>query len=452
MVSIRKSKNASKNRIRETDFVLVEGKKDNSFDKIPVDSKRSKRSKKYSKKYKEFGKTPQFPMCMESYKRGVSTRIGSFEMQESDDDQGLDEQQKNSNNTISISLESNYNDSTMEKKEPLVVNLNNDDTQNLEKDYFLVRTYHRGGSCLVKVPLEPEEIEMMRKQKTTEQHKHVTTDLYVQEKNKLGKSEENVLIHPNICDTDITKDINEFNHNTFNKESDNQKEENDFTCFCHRRFDNMKNFTDFCDSRLEKEKNYKKELQTNFNNNNIVTTRKDSLASSSSLEDLNLLNVVNKSGQIVRHHRTGENNKTGGNNKLEAANKEISAFSSNLEDFDLLHIMDESGKILWNKHKEEYNKDKINWHENVLFQQAIDQKCNVVKADNVLQNSTDDKPEETRMIIGNTFKKYYNSNLEIVPDGFRLEVQSPDPRIYVDNFISNQYLILNSEPSVDHFA
>merc|ERR1719369_865840 len=108
--------------------------------------------------------------------------------------------------------------------------------------------------------------------------------------------------------------------------------------------------------------------------------------------------------------------------------------------------MDESGKILWNHHRKECtNKDKLNWHENTLFHQTVNQKCNVAKADNVLKISADDKQEKTQMIIGNQFRKYYNGNLEIVPDGFRLEAQSPDPRVYVDTFVSNQYLILNSE-------
>ncbi|CAL4113078.1 unnamed protein product [Meganyctiphanes norvegica] len=75
MAARRKGKALTRSKSKEPDFVLAEGKDGRNFVKIPLESKKDKRDKKINREYQEFDKSPRFPMCMESYDRGVSTKL-----------------------------------------------------------------------------------------------------------------------------------------------------------------------------------------------------------------------------------------------------------------------------------------------------------------------------------------------------------------------------------------
>jgi len=79
-------------------------------------------------------------------------------------DHSLEDQVKN-NVPIPISFECEKNKPPLMKQESIELSSEESHTPKLNEDYFLVRTYQRGGSSLVRVPFTAEEKEILKRQK-----------------------------------------------------------------------------------------------------------------------------------------------------------------------------------------------------------------------------------------------------------------------------------------------
>ncbi|CAL4117083.1 unnamed protein product, partial [Meganyctiphanes norvegica] len=205
-------------RGKEPELLQSDGEDESVAFKIPFGSKKGKINKSYNTEYKQFGKNPFFPECMEAYNRGISANIpmnpigssktyiySAFENQESDDDQTEYETLKNScSDRISFDCNSNehltFKDGTLDNK-----NWMKDHTPKIDKDCFYVRTFDRRGSCIVKVPLEKEELDILKKENDNPSINHKPTEPKAKEIDQLQKSDEGVLTNP-------TEDFSDLSH------------------------------------------------------------------------------------------------------------------------------------------------------------------------------------------------------------------------------------------------